>query len=150
VLLSTVVEANPLEYHIGPLQAETVERVIVSLDALINELERTGAIDSLRQDPNPDRRIPLWRIQAVIAEPTGGSLVDSPVIRRAALQAGYADGPFVVEEWQLDADRVLDVYEAGKRGTNAGDPLYNHEVDYEMVSGYLDELDALARRLQGQ
>lgn len=149
VLWASVV-AHPIEYHMEPLSAETVERVVKSLDMLLADLERTGAIAALRADPDPERRIPIWRMQAVIAAATGGSTVGSPAIRDAVLQAGYQDGPFVVEEWQLDADRVLDVYDALKNGTSVGDPSNDHKADYKMVSRYLEELDVRARTVLGQ
>jgi hypothetical protein len=144
------VEAHPIEYHMQPLRAETVERVLISLDILIDELERIGAVDSLRETGASERRIPIWPIQAAVASPTGGSLVQSPAIRRAVLQAGYDDGPFMVEEWQLDVDRVLDIYESISIGTHTGDPAHDHEADRSMVSRYLQQLDARARRLWGE
>jgi hypothetical protein len=150
LVVSSPVAAHPIEYHMQPLQAETVERMIVSLDELISELDRLGAVGTIRDAQAPDRRIPIWRIQAAVAAPTGGSIAESPAIRRAAVKAGYEDGPFVVEEWQLDANRVLDVYEALKNGTSAGDPAHDHQADYQMVSGYLEKLDASARRLKGR
>jgi len=142
------VQAHPIQYHMQPLDAETVERVIASLDRLISELERAGAMDSLRGYQDEEGPIPFWMIQGALADSESSSLVESPGIKRALMLSGYADSPFLVEEWQLEVDRVLDVYASLKSGRPIGEPAHDHINDRQMVASYIGQLDALAGRVQ--
>ena len=106
-----------MHYHMQPLDEATVERVVNSLNQMIGDIRRNGSLDSAGL-PNDAMGITvlLWSVQdAMMAMDDSGTL-DSPGMRRALISAGYKDSRYVVEEWQADAEQVLETYEVVGRG----------------------------------
>ena len=116
-LFGSSVQAHPMHYHMQPLDEATVERVVNSLNQMIGDIRRNGSLDSAGL-PNDAMGITvlLWSVQdAMMAMDDSGTL-DSPGMRRALISAGYKDSRYVVEEWQADAEQVLETYEVVGRG----------------------------------
>ena len=110
-------QAHSIEYHMRPLDAATVEQVVQSLQAMIGEIQRQGVQDSLRLPTDEMAATTLlWSIQQAMIEIDESGTLDNPRLKRALLSAGYADSPYVVEEWQADAEQVLETYEVVRRG----------------------------------
>lgn len=104
--------AHPLEFHLGPLDASTVERVVSSLELLIGELRSAGAQDTANL---PDGALGLaailWSIEKAVAAMDETWPSKSPALLRSLQSAGYEDSPYVVAEWKIEAERVLEAYE---------------------------------------
>ena len=109
--------AHPIEFHMQPLDAGTVERVIDSLERVASELQAAGASGrvSMPQDAMGVTAV-LWALQDALMEADEVTTTDSPSLKRALLSAGYADSYYVVEEWQGEAERVVETWEVLKRG----------------------------------
>lgn len=95
-----------------PLDAATVERVLASFDSLASELRGAGLLDaaSLPDDALGITAI-LWSIQSAVATMDGTWPTESPTLLRALTAAGYENSPYVVAEWKIEAERVLEAYE---------------------------------------
>jgi hypothetical protein len=113
ILLSPVtVRAHPLEYHLEPLDASTVERVLTSFELLTAELE---AADLLGEASLPENAMGvtalLWSLEGAVAAMDQAPAVDSPLMLNALAAAGYEPSPYIVAEWKMEAERVLESYE---------------------------------------
>lgn len=107
-----MIHAHPMEYHMIPLDAQTVERVLTSFDRLIDKLENADAVDSARL---PDDAFGitaiLWSFEDAVAAIDKTRAVESPTLLQALQAAGYEDAPYIVAEWKIEAERVLEAYE---------------------------------------
>jgi hypothetical protein len=104
--------AHPIEFHMGRLDASAVERVLTSLDLLMGELKSAGRPDAANL---PDGALGitaiLWSIEDAVAAMDETWPTKSPALLRALQSAGYEDSPYVVAEWKIEAERVLEAYE---------------------------------------
>ena len=95
-----------------PLDAQTVERVLTSFDRLIDKLENADAVDSARlPDDAFGITVILWSIEDDVAAIDKTRAVESPTLLQALQAAGYEDSPYIVAEWKIEAERVLEAYE---------------------------------------
>ena len=105
--------AHPVEFHMGPLDASAVERVLVSLNLLLDELKSGNSLDTANL---PDGALGitaiLWSIEGAVAAMDKSWSTKSPSMLRALQSAGYEDSPYIVAEWKIEAERVLEAYEA--------------------------------------
>jgi hypothetical protein len=82
-LSSSSTLANPIEYHMRPLDAATLERVVQSLQAMIGEIQRQGVQGSLPDDEMAAINL-LRSIQQAMIEADRSGALDNP----NALHAG--------------------------------------------------------------
>lgn len=96
----------------APLDAATVERVLASFDSLASELRGAGSLDAAKL---PDDALGitalLWSLEAAVATMDGAWPTESPALLQALAAAGYEDSPYMVAEWKIEAERVLEAYE---------------------------------------
>lgn len=113
----SAVQAHPIEFHSQPLDAETIERVIKSLDGLVSEVEANGSVDSIDL-PSGYLSVTamMWSLQRAVMAIDESDNIDSPILRQAALSAGYEASPYAVEEWQAEAQQVLETYQVIHQG----------------------------------
>jgi hypothetical protein len=143
VLASTSLAAHPLQYHLKPLDAARVERVLTAFETLLSVVERGGAMEAARL---PDGALGasalVWSVQgAVVAmDDSAGRGGDS--LSAALLASGYEDSPFVVDEWRFEAERVLAAYEV-LSGDLRRDEVYAAmaELETEAATTPADELE---------
>ena len=101
-----------MHYHLQPLDKVTVQRVVKSLNRMIDDIARDGSLKSVRiPGDGMGITVLLWSIQDAMMAIDGAGTLDSPGIKRALISAGYKDSRYVVEEWQADAEQVLETYE---------------------------------------
>lgn len=106
------VHAHPLEYHLEPLEAAAVERVLTTLEQLTAELDAAGRLDAARLPGNAlGITAVLWSLQDAVASLDETSPAGSPTLLQALTAAGYEASPYVVAEWKFEAERVLQAYE---------------------------------------
>jgi len=102
-----------------PLDAKTVERVIQSLDQMVDDLKRSGTLDTVRlPDGAMGISVMLWSVQDALMKLDETTTIDSPTLKQALFSAGYPDSLYVVEEWQIEAEQVLETYEVLNKGLN--------------------------------
>ena len=140
-LLSTGnASAHPLQYHLEPLDARTVERVLSSFELLTAELEGASRLASARL---PDNAMGvtalLWSLRGAVADLDQAPPIDSPALQQALEAAGYERSPYMVAEWQMEAERVLESYEVLRR-----------DLRLETVYAALSELDESAGQLDAE
>lgn len=117
LLYSAQLVAHPMEYHREPLDPQTVERVLDSLDRMANLVERGGSPDSMRP---PDGAMGLPALAASLEsglramEETGEA--GGPSLTEVLAASGYADPETAPYLWQLEAERVLETWEVYARG----------------------------------
>ena len=117
VLFGSSVQAHPMHYHMQPLDKATVARVVKSLSRMIDDIRRNGSLDAVRIPGDAmGITVLLWSIQDAMMAIDDAGTVDSPGMKRALISAGYEDSRYVVEEWQADAEQVLETYEVVGRG----------------------------------
>ncbi|MGK2926302.1 MAG: hypothetical protein ACSLE2_11845 [Lysobacterales bacterium] len=96
----------------APLDAATVERVLTSFDSLASELRGAGSMEAAKL---PDDALGitalLWTIEAAVATMDNAWPTESPALLSALTAAGYEDSPYMVAEWKIEAERVLEAYE---------------------------------------
>jgi len=104
--------AHPLEYHLEPLDATVVERVLTSFELLTADLEAAGLLASARL-PGDAMGVTalLWSLEDAIAAMDETPAVDSPALLNALAAAGYTPSPYIVAEWKMEAERILESYE---------------------------------------
>jgi len=123
--------AHPLEYHLDPLDATMVERVLTSFELLTADLEAADLLASARL---PDEAMGvtglLWSLEGAIAAMDETPAVDSPALLNALAASGYTPSPYIVAEWKMEAERVLESYEVLSGG-----------LQYEAVYRSLSELE---------
>jgi hypothetical protein len=143
--LSPNLQAHPLEYHMQPLDADTMERVIHSFDQMAVELRKAGYLHAVRlTDEAVGISALFWSIQDAMAAADETAIADSPTLNRALLSAGYQDSPYLVEEWQTEAQQVLETYEVLKRGLSLRQ-VYEGYAAFESERAALTNEQALER-----
>ncbi len=137
VLPCAIAHAHPLEYHMEPLDANAVERVVTSLELLLGELKRAGEQDTANL-PEGALGITaiLWSVEIAVAAMDETWPTKSPALLRSLQSAGYEDSPYVVAEWKIKAERVLEAYE-----------VLNGNFQWEDIQAGLAELDKDANQL---
>lgn len=116
-LFLSPVQAHPIEFHSDPLDAETIERVIKSLNGLISEVESNDTVDSVElPEGYVSAAALMWALQSAVLAIDESGTIDSPVLRQAVLSAGYEDSLYAVEEWQAEAQQVLETYQVIHQG----------------------------------
>ena len=111
-IFCSAARAHPIEYHMQPLDAQTVEQVVQSLELMVGELRNNSSLNAARLPDGPmDVSLLLWSIQGAIMDIDDSGTLDGPVLKRTLLSAGYKDSPYVAEEWQAEAEQVLETYE---------------------------------------
>jgi hypothetical protein len=142
VLASPAAHAHPIEYHMQPLEDADVERVLSSLELITDELEAAGALSGLRV---PDDALGitaiLWALLDAVLETDQVSRVDSPTLMRSLAGAGYPQSYYVVEQWQGEAERVIETYEVLKRGLDMK-AIYRGYAELEARRGELSAKEA--------
>lgn len=104
--------AHPLEYHLDPLDDQSIERVLASFDLLAAGLEAAGLQSSAQLSDNAMGITAIvWSTEDAIAGMDDSRAVDSPSLLSALTSAGYEDSPYVVAEWKMEAERVWEAYE---------------------------------------
>jgi hypothetical protein len=118
-LFPAIAQAHPIEFHSKPLDSVTIERVIKSIDGLILEVETNGSVVSIDL-PEGDVSVAamMWSLQSAVLAVDESDTIDSPVLRQALFSAGYQESSYTVEEWQAEAQQVLETYEVIRRGLN--------------------------------
>jgi hypothetical protein len=141
VFSTVAVHAHPIEYHMQPLDAGTIERVIKSLDQMIIELRRADSLDSVQvPDDAMGITVLLWSVQDALMEVDETTTTDSPTLKRALSSAGYKDSPYAVDEWQAEAEQVLETYEVLKKGLNLEQVYAGYAALEEDRPGLSEEL----------
>jgi hypothetical protein len=116
------VHAHPLEYHLEPLEAAAVERVLTTLEQLTAELDAAGRLDAARLPGNAlGITAVLWSLQDAVASLDKTSPAGSPTLLQSLTAAGYEASPYVVAEWKFEAERVLQAYEVLSDGLGVED-----------------------------
>jgi hypothetical protein len=104
--------AHPMEYHLRPLDAASVERVLDSLDRMVTQLREN---DSLASASLPDDAMGIsaivWSMQDAVLSIDDSTPADSETLNSTLAASGYTDPEIQVYEWQLEAERVLETYE---------------------------------------
>ena len=109
--------AHPIEFHMRPLDTQTVERVIVSLNRMLDTVEAAGDRRAISWPEKPMGIADLVpSLQDALMDVDEVTTLESPSLRQALRDAGYPDAPFIVEEWELDARQLLETYEVLSRG----------------------------------
>lgn len=145
VLSMASVYSHPIEYHMQPLDAETVERVIQSLDQMVADLKRSGTLGTVRlPDSAMGISVMLWSVQDALMKLDETTTIDSPTLKRALFAVGYQDSLYVVEEWQIEAEQVLETYEVLNKGLNL-DQVYAGYAALEKDRPALSEVQANSR-----
>lgn len=104
--------AHPLEYHLSPLGDQEIERVLTSFELLSTGLEAAGLQDSARLSDNAMGITAIvWSTGEAVAAMDDSRAVDSPALLSALRSAGYEESPYIVAEWQMEAERVWEAYE---------------------------------------
>jgi len=112
VFQASTLMAHPLEYHLDPLDEQSIERVLTSFDLLAAELEAAGLQDSAQLSGNAlGITAIVWSTENAIADMDDQRPVDSPALLNALTSAGYEDSPYMVAEWQMEAERIWEAYE---------------------------------------
>jgi hypothetical protein len=128
-----------MEFHMAPLDAATVERVLASLDSLASELLEAGLVDGARL---PDDALGitalLWSIEAAVVTMDNAWPTESPALLGALAAAGYEDSPYMVAEWKVEAERVLEAYEV-LRANLTGEGLATEWAELERNRGQMSE-----------
>lgn len=111
-IVAPQISAHPLEYHLEPLKAEDVERVLVSFELLTAKLETAGLLATARTGEEAlGVTAVVWSVEDAIAAMDETRSVESPTLLQALGAAGYEDSPYVVAEWKVEAERVLEAFE---------------------------------------
>lgn len=112
LLPASPASAHPIEYHYGPLEAATVERVLDCLDRMVVELERNGALSSARL---PEGALgiaalgPTVEDAILVLNETGDGA--AATLNELLAACGYRDSLAAMSLWQAEAERVLETYE---------------------------------------
>jgi len=105
--------AHPMEYHYRPLNAATVERVLDSFDRMVIQLQKNGSLASARlPDDSMGITAVVWSLQDAVLAIDDSTPANSKILDEALAVSGYADPEIRGYEWQLEAERVLETYEA--------------------------------------
>jgi len=129
--------AHPLEFHLDPLDDEAIERVLTSFELLAARLEAAGLQGSARLPENAMGITAIvWSTEDAIAAMDHTRPADSPTLRNALTAAGYEDSPYVVAEWKMEAERVLESYE-----------VLSGDLQFESIYRTLSELESSRGRL---
>jgi len=150
-LLSTMftprVVAHPLEHHLQPLDDETVERVLDSLDQLVIQLENQGALNTARLH---EGALGVAAMAAALEDAYLELQVSSKqaitTLNDLLADSGYADPMIGVIEWQLEAERVLETYEVLVRGLDV-ESLNAAFARYDEASARLSDEQALDQEI---
>jgi hypothetical protein len=112
LMFVSTAQAHPLEYHLEPLDSAAVERVVSSLELLTAELDTTALLDSARL-PGDALGVTalLWSLEEAVTAMDTSSPPQTPTLLRSLAEAGYISSPYVVAEWEFEAERVLEAYE---------------------------------------
>jgi hypothetical protein len=148
VLSISTAQAHPIEFHMQPMEAADVERVITSLERIADELNAAGKQNTLRM---PENSLGISAmpgvLQGALMEADEVTTVDSPSLLRAITAAGYADSYYVVEQWEGEAERVVETYEVLKRGLSM-DRIYKGYADLEAQrTNFSEEVAAQSERI---
>ncbi|MGA9574939.1 MAG: hypothetical protein WBS20_13445 [Lysobacterales bacterium] len=138
-LSPVVARAHPLEYHLEPLDAETIERVLTSFELLTQELQAAGLLASakLPKDAMGVTAL-LWSLEDAVAAMDESPAVESPSLLNALTAAGYESSPYVVAEWKMEAERVLESYEV-LSGNIQSESIFRQLTELEETRGELTE-----------
>ncbi len=140
--------AHPLQYHLEPLDARTVERVLTSFELLAAELEGADRLASARLPENAmGVTALLWSLQGAVANLDQAPPVDSPALQQALATSGYVRSPYMVAEWQMEAERVLESYEVLLRDLRL-ETVYAALAELDESAGQLDDEQAELREFE--
>lgn len=115
-LSTRIAFAHPIEYHMQPLEAAAVERVLISLEQMVTAVEASDMAGSLRlPDDAMGISVLLWTLQDALMNADEVTTLDSPTLHLALQSAGYPISDFIVETWQIEAERVIGTYEVLSR-----------------------------------
>jgi len=132
--------AHPLEYHLDPLDSTMVERVLTSFELLMADLQAAGLLASARL---PDNAMGvtalLWSLEGAVAAMDKAPAVESSALLAALAAAGYESSPYIVAEWKMEAERVLESYEVLSGG-----------LEFESIYRNLSELEDSRDRLSDE
>ncbi len=132
--------AHPIEYHRKPLNAEGVQRVLASFDLLMGELRNADTLNAARIPANAmGVTLMLWSVQDAIADADETAPSDSPSLKRSLNAAGYKDSPYMVDEWQIEAERVLETYEVLQKGLTQASVIADYAAFKKEASGLSEE-----------
>jgi hypothetical protein len=141
----TLVLAHPLEFHLEPLDATAVERVLTSLELLMGELSNAGNPDAANL---PDGALGitaiLWSIEDAVAAMDETWATKSPTLLRSLQAAGYENSPYIVAVWKIEAERVLEAYEV-LSGNFQGDEIRAGLAELEQDADRLTEEERVER-----
>ena len=102
--------AHPIEYHMQPLSDLQIRRAVLSLEKIASQLGDSSAVELPAGAMGVSAALwTLWDALEATAE-TGDPLPELLVT------AGYKPSSFIVEEWEIEVDRVLVAYEVLRRG----------------------------------
>jgi sirohydrochlorin ferrochelatase len=139
LLIPVPAGAHPLEYHLDPLDSRMVERVLASFELLTADLEAAGRLGSARLPENAmGVTALLWSLEGAVAAMDETPAVDSPALLSALAAAGYEPSPYIVAEWKMEAERVLESYE-----------VLSDNLQFESLYRGLSELESSRDRLSG-
>lgn len=137
LLTQSPARAHPLEFHLEPLTAATVERVLTSFELLTTELAGAGALTNARLPENAlGITALLWSLEDAVAALDETWPENSEVLLRSLAAAGYERSPWTVAEWKVEAERVLESYE-----------VLRGELQLASIHRELAELEQQADRL---
>jgi hypothetical protein len=141
----TIVLAHPLEFHMEPLDASAVERVLTSLELLMGELKNAGGAEAADL---PDGALGitaiLWSIEDAVAAMDETWASKSPTLLRSLRAAGYQESPYVVAVWKIEAERVLEAYEV-LSGNFQGEEIRSGLAQLEKDADQLTEEERVRR-----
>jgi hypothetical protein len=105
--------AHPMEYHYRPLDAAAVERVLDSFDRMVIQLQKNGSLASARL-PSDAMGVTavVWSLQEAVLAIDDSTPAGSKILDEALAASGYSNPEIRGYEWQLEAERVLETYEA--------------------------------------
>ena len=133
--LSTIAFAHPQDGHLPPLTASEVERSVRALEILVPKWSGQAM---------PDNAETLGALAGVLEDALSASdgitSSQSPTLLRALRQAGYPDSPYIVDQWKLDTERVLETY-ADMRDDDGSKAMV------VVMTPFMDRLDSVVGKL---
>lgn len=136
---STQAGSHPIEYHMQPLSAGQVERVVSSLEKIASRLQDPGAVQL--PDDAMGISLALWSLWDALD--AGGGPGEDP-LPDILVAAGYESSYFMIEEWEIEAQRVLETYEVLHKGLGS-QAVQRAYSKLEALRPQLDEQQLLAR-----
>lgn len=114
--------AHPMHFHLQPLDAKTVERTLDAMERMVAQLEEDrGATPVALPEGALGVAVLSWVLPRGVVSLDEATLADSELLNETLAAAGYEDSETAVQEWKIDAERILEAWEVLSRDLDMGD-----------------------------